>query len=206
MDYVNSSRLTAIVQVDKGTNRQFAVIPLNQYFSSKPKVNSKNPLEVDVKLNTSFSNIVDQYFDTTTSSTAGVNDDATNNSQIYIVQNYYELLNYLTYLIQTNVDASITGSNAESVSVFNYLKQNFNGENTFVDAYDKDHNIKTNDNALLTDSEFNKGDNGYHYYQVSDNGNVLIVNGDAADEGANNFFTDAPLYFESKRNDDSGGK
>jgi hypothetical protein len=94
---MNSSRLTALIQENKGGTQKIGVIPLEDYIdTNRPiNVNSNDPTQVDIKLKKSFKTIVDECLneDSTT------NDDA-NNSQIYIVQNYYELLNYLTFILQ----------------------------------------------------------------------------------------------------------
>jgi hypothetical protein len=112
---MNSSRLTVIVQNAK--EKKFSILPLKNYIDTNHiSINSSNPTEVDIKLKASFDNIVEANFDTTTD-TNGTNADE-NNNQIYIVQNYYELLNYLTFILQVGASQS-DGSN-EFTDVYNY--------------------------------------------------------------------------------------
>jgi hypothetical protein len=133
---MNSSRLTAVIQKDNAGKQEIAVVPLNQYIDNThpASINSKNPTEVDIKLNTSFQEIVKDTFDSTES---GSNDE--NNSQIYIVQNYYELLNYLTFILQ--VEASFDKSLHTTDEIYQYFKENDNGERKFYEKYAGDHSI-----------------------------------------------------------------
>jgi hypothetical protein len=154
MNYQDSSRLTALIQVSTGTEHKLAVIPLNQYIDNNqaPKVNSKNPLEVDVRLNASFETIVDSYLDNTGASSS--NDDSTKETQIFIIQNYYGLLNYLTFILQ---DYYIYGASDradpnlnDAIDVRNYLENSGTSEKAFSDKYKADHGASAGDAFLGT--------------------------------------------------------
>jgi hypothetical protein len=196
MNYVNSSRLTAIIQIDKNDERKLAVVPLNQYIDSNhpASINSKNPTEVDIKLNTSFSNIVNDYLDNTAPSSSN---DEVNNTQIYIVQNYYELLNYLTYILQVEYGYSQL-HDSSFTDIYNYLDSLNDGEKTFYSDYTSAHTFSSASETRLVGTEINNYQ-GYVGTKVGSNGIELTGTPIKDDNGIT---TDAFLYFESKKDSD----
>jgi hypothetical protein len=171
MNYMNSSRLTAIIQKDNNSEHKIAVIPLNQYIDNThpASINGKLPTEVDIKLNTSFEDIVDGCFDDTPAT--GTNEDSTNNSQIYIVQNYYELLNYLTFVLQA--EAGYKSGNTTFTEIYRYFGNTDNGESKFYDDYSSDHSFSKPENAKLGNSQLSEY--GSVYYNVDNNADKLEI-------------------------------
>ncbi|MDR0674684.1 MAG: hypothetical protein LBF36_00210 [Mycoplasmataceae bacterium] len=200
MNYMNSSRLTAIIQKDNNSEHKIAVIPLNQYIDNThpASINGKLPTEVDIKLNTSFEDIVDGCFDDTPAT--GTNEDSTNNSQIYIVQNYYELLNYLTFVLQA--EAGYKSGNTTFTEIYRYFGNTDNGESKFYDDYSSDHSFSKPENAKLGNSQLSEY--GSVYYNVDNNADKLEIQESSVNNSSTwNTTNDAPLYFESKKDDNN---
>jgi hypothetical protein len=192
MNNVFSSRLTAIIQNNNDTTKQFSVVPLNQYIDSATpaKINSKNPQEVQIKLNTSLENIVDVLDNTS-------NDK--NHSEIYIVQNYDQLINYLTYILQfeynfKNPGSQSTDTKKQFSDVNDYIKNNGNGEDSFYNDYNTNSPITSTSQTVL--QNINTISN-YGYNQVTNSGGKLTID-DTSYNNDVNLNTDALLYLTSK--------